>query len=307
MIAAADWTAWTCAVRVAVTDPSALDRAREATAAVMAAVDRAASRFRSDSELAALGAAAGSWTAISPLLTELLTAALRAARLTGGDVDPTVGGSLCGLGYDRDLALVSPEGDLAVRPAPGWRTVELDVPRHRIRVPAGTQLDLGATAKAQAADRAARAAARATGAGCLVAIGGDLAVAGSPPAGGWRVRVEEVTGDPDGPPTGPSTVITVYDGGLATSSVRARRWQRSGLQLHHVVDPRTGLPPVSTMRTVSVAAGSCTDANIVSTAALVRGHDAESWLRALHLPARVVRLDGSVLTVGGWPAEERAA
>ena len=270
-------------------------------------MDRAASRFRTDSELAEVAAAAGSWTPISPLLADLLATALRAARLTDGDVDPTVGGSLCGLGYDRDLAEVTADGGLVVRPAPGWRTIDLDVPRHRVRVPAGTRLDLGATAKAQAADSAARAAARATGAGCLVAIGGDVSVAGRAPAGGWRIRVEDVTGDPAGPPTGPWTVVTVQDGGLATSSVRARRWQRAGRQLHHVIDPRTGLPPASTWRTVSVAAGSCIDANTVSTAALVRGTGAVPWLRASGLPGRLVRVDGQVLTVGGWPTEERAA
>ncbi|SFK98074.1 FAD:protein FMN transferase [Geodermatophilus ruber] len=307
MIAAADWTAWTCAVRVAVTDSTALDAARAEVTAVMAEVDRAASRFRADSELAAVEASDGSFTRIGPLLTDLLAAALRAARLTDGDVDPTVGGSLCGLGYDRDLAEVSLDGGLAVRPAPGWRTIELDVSRHRVRVPAGTHLDLGATAKAQAADLAARAAARTTGAGCLVAIGGDVSVAGPAPAGGWRIRVEDVTGDPSGPPVGPWTVVTVREGGLATSSVHARRWKRGGMQLHHVVDPRTGLPPVSTWRTVSVAAASCTDANIASTAALVRQASAVPWLRARGLPARLVRADGALLTLGGWPAEERAA
>ncbi len=307
MIGTADWTAWTCAVRVAVTDHTSLDEARRQVTAVMAEVDRAASRFRPDSELAAVEASAGAWTTISPLLADLLATALRAARLTDGDVDPTVGGCLRGLGYDRDLSEVSADGDLDVRPAPGWRTIELDEPRARVRVPAGTGLDLGATAKARAADLAARAATRSTGSGCLVAIGGDVSVAGPAPAGGWRIRVEDVTGDPAGPPGGHPATVTVRDGGLATSSVHARRWQRDGRELHHVVDPRTGLPPTSTWRTVSVAAASCTDANTVSTAALVRGAAAVPWLRRAGLPARLVGVAGEVTTVGGWPPEERAA
>jgi FAD:protein FMN transferase len=307
VIAAADWSSWTCAVRVAVTDGAALEAARAQVRSVMADVDRAASRFRDDSELATVAASDGAWTPISPLLTDLLATALRAARLTDGDVDPTVGGSLRGLGYDRDLAEVSPTGDVAVHPAPGWRTVELDTARSRVRVPAGTSLDLGATAKARAADLAAEAAAQATGAGCLVAIGGDVAVAGSAPAGGWRIRTEEATGTPSTPATGSWAVIAVQDGGVATSSLTTRRWQRGGRQLTHVVDPRTGLPPVSTWRTVSVAAASCTDANTASTAALVRGPAAVPWLHTIGLPARLVGVTGEVLTVGGWPAEERAA
>jgi thiamine biosynthesis lipoprotein len=102
-------------------------------------------------------------------------------------------------------------------------------------------------------------------------------------------------------------VVTIVDGGLATSSIRARRWRRGGLDLHHLIDPRTGLPPVAAWRTVSVAAGSCVDANTVSTAAIVRGHRVWPWLRGIRLPARLVTEDGQVLTVGGWPADQEAA
>jgi thiamine biosynthesis lipoprotein len=305
VIAAADWTAWTCRVRVAVTDPAALDEARAAVTDLMSGVDAAAGRFREDSELAALDRAGGRWTPISPLLTRLLAVGLRAAELTDGDVDPTVGGPLARLGYDRDLPGVGP-GVLVAEAAPGWRAVDLDAGGCRVRVPAGVQLDLGATAKAWTADSAARAIARRTGSGCLVSIGGDIAVAGRPPEGGWRIRVEDVTSHPDEPAAGPATVVTIHDGGLATSSVSARRWKRDGVWLHHLLDPRTGLPAAPAWRTVSVAAGRCLDANIVSTTAIVRGHRVWPWLRRVRLPVRLVAADGAVLTSGGWP-EERAA
>jgi len=306
VIAAADWTAWTCRVRVAVTDPAALDEARELLTDLMADVDRAASRFRNDSELAALDGADGAWAPISPLFTELLAVALRAARLTDGDVDPTVGAALCGLGYDRDVEEITADGVVVAVPAPGWRAVELDKAGCRVRVARGVRLDLGATAKAWAADTAAGAITAATGSGCLLSIGGDIAVAGLAPAGGWRIRVEDVTGHPDAAPSGPSAVVTIYDGGLATSSVRARRWQRDGLWLHHLIDPHTGMPPVPAWRTVSAAAGTCVDANVLSTAAVVRGNRIWPLLRTARLPVRLVTADGQVLTAGGWP-EERAA
>ena len=303
---AADWTAWTCRVRVAVTDPDVLDEARQLVTDLMEDVDLAASRFRDDSELAALDRADGAWTPISPLFTELLAVALRAARLTDGDVDPTVGAALSGLGYDRDVREIAADGIVVAVPAPGWRSIELDQGNCRVRLEPGVRLDLGATAKAWTADTAAGAITAATGSGCLVAIGGDVAVAGSPPAGGWRVRVEDVTGDPDAAPAGPATVVTIADGGLATSSVTARRWQRDGLWLHHLVDPHTGMPPVPAWRTVSVAAATCVDANVLSTAAVVRGNRIWPLLREARLPARLVAADGHVLTAGGWP-EERAA
>lgn len=307
MIATADWEAWSCRVRLAVTDPATLDEARDLLTATLAAVDDAASRFRADSELARLDTADGRWVPISPLLTDLLGVALRAARITDGDVDPTVGAALCGLGYDRDFARIDPAGTVVTAAVPGWQTIELDDAAHRVRVAPGVRLDLGATAKAWTADSAAAEIARRTGAGCLVSVGGDIAVAGPAPDHGWGVRVEDVTGDPDRPATGPYAVVRISDGGLATSSTRARRWQRGGLELHHLVDPRTGMPPAPAWRTVSAAAGSCVDANIVTTATIVRGRDAWPWLRQVGVPIRLVTVDGEVLTVGGWPQEAAAA
>lgn len=307
MIAASDWTAWTCRVRLAVTDPAALPEGRRLLADLMDDVDLAASRFRDDSELAALDRAGGAWTSISPLFAELLAVALRAARLTDGDVDPTVGAALAGLGYDRDVEEIRAGGVVVAVPAPGWRAIELDDENYRVRMAPGVRLDLGATAKAWTADTAAGAITAATGSGCLVSIGGDIAVAGVPPAGGWRVRVEDVTSDPVAAPTGPATGVTIAEGGLATSSVTARRWQRNGRWLHHLIDPHTGMPPVPAWRTVSAAAGTCVDANVLSTAAVVRGTGIWPLLRTARLPVRLVTSDGHVLTAGGWPPDERAA
>jgi thiamine biosynthesis lipoprotein len=307
--AAADWTAWSCRTRLVVADPAALGAARAALVTDLDDVDRACSRFRPDSELAAVEAAAGRWVPIGPLLAELVGVALDAARRTDGDVDPTVGSALVALGYDRDVGELGAVGGAvpALRAVPGWQAVELDAGAGRLRVPRGVHVDLGATAKAWTADRAARRIAERTGAGCLVSLGGDIAVAGPAPEGGWRVRVEDVAGDPAAPPTGPSAVVTITEGGLATSSTQARRWTRGGLQLHHLVDPRTGLPPAPAWRTVSVAAGSCLDANTVSTAAIVRGDAVWPWLREVGLPARLVTVDGQVRTAGGWPEERTAA
>ena len=140
----------------------------------------------------------------------------------------------------------------------------------------------------------------------LVSLGGDIAVAGPAPAGGWRVRVQDVTGSPDDPPVGPYALIAIRDGGLATSSTSARRWQRGGDVLHHILDPRTGWPAEAVWRTVSVTAGTCADANTASTAAVIRGRAALGWLAKLGMPARLVDSTGVVFTVAGWPDEEQS-
>ena len=302
--ASASWRALGTLVQLLVTDPRCLAEARRLLTADLAEVDLACSRFRADSEICSLRMVKGRPVRISPLLAEAIAVALRAASLTDGDVDPTVGAAMSAVGYDRDFELVQRTGlplALTVRTVPGWREVHLE--GRSLTMPAGVQLDLGATAKAWAADRSAARIAARLGCGVLVSLGGDIAVAGSVPEGGWRIRVQDVTGSPTDPPAGPYALIAIRDGGLATSSTAARRWQRGGDVLHHILDPRTGLPAEAVWRTVSVAAGTCADANAASTAAIIRGRRALGWLAQLGLPARLVDTTGVVFTVAGWPDE----
>ena len=251
-------------------------------------------------------------------LAEAIAVALAAAEWTGGLVDPTVGGALHGLGYDRDFAAL-PQGAAgqAAPPepgyVPGWQSVRLD--GRRLRLPPGVKLDLGATAKGLGSDRAARAAADCVpGGGVLVSLGGDIAVAGEAPRGGWPVLVSDEP-EPQGrepavrgarqvcaPEEPPGQQIRLAAGGLATSSIRCRQWRRGGRTLHHIMDPRTGLPAAGPWRMASVAAANCAEANAAATAAIVAGEQAADWLTAQGLPARLVAHDGSVRLLGGWPA-----
>jgi thiamine biosynthesis lipoprotein len=288
-----------------VTDRRSLELAYGLLAGELLAVDMACSRFRPDSELWRVNHAGGHPVGIGPLLTQALATALTAARITDGDVDPTCGQSLARLGYDRDFAQARRDTTaLAAPPAPaaGWRTVELDTQRRTVRVPDAVMLDLGATAKALAADRAAARIHTAVGCGVLVNLGGDIRVAGQPPAGGWRVGIlDDLAGAPAAR-TEPSQAVIIRDGGLATSSTGARAWRRGKARMHHIIAPGTGRPADSCWRTVSVAAATCVDANTASTAAILRGERAPRWLDELHLPARLVRHDGTTVIVGGWPA-----
>lgn len=303
---------------VAVADPARLASARAAVQRTVEAFDRACSRFREDSELMGLNAAAGEAVQVSSLLLDSVMAALRAARITGGDVDPTIGEALIALGYDRDFDAVGADdavgagGSVGVRSSveglrpvsivsvPGWRAVQVNLHSATIRLPSGVRLDLGATAKALAADRAASAAREAAGCGALVSLGGDVAIAGCAPPYGWRIRV---TDDHRAGVDAPGQWIALRSGGLATSSTTVRRWQAGGATVHHLLDPRTGGPARGAWRTASVAAGSCLDANIASTAAIVRGEPARSWLQSLDLPSRLVDVNGNACHLAGWPSD----
>jgi thiamine biosynthesis lipoprotein ApbE len=313
--ASATWEAFGTNVVLRSTDAAAIADVRAVVQRELDAIDRACSRFRADSELSRVNCAAGRSTRVSPRLIEALGVALRAAELTGGDVDPTVGRSIELAGYDRDWRLLAPApagaGEDGGRRAPsaqaivarmraGWRGIVVDHASHSVRIPRGVRLDLGATAKAWAADRGARVAAEAGGCGVLLSIGGDIATSGPAPEAGWRILV---TDDHRSDHSAPGQTIAIRCGGLATSSTAVRRWGRGGRAMHHIIDPRTGAPVRATWRTVSVAAATCTDANIATTAALVRADAAVQWLAAMGLPARLLDWDGSVTTIESWPAE----
>ncbi len=299
----AQWSLWSTTARVVVTDPTRLGAARALVEGVCADVERAASRFRPDAEIAALPRAGGRPVAVSSTLAALLAVALDAARRSAGDVDPTIGRTLADLGYDRDLRELPTDGGpvrVTVRSRVSWRDVELG--DGYVRVPPGVELDLGATAKAWAADRAAAlvAASLEPGAagsvGVLVALGGDIATAGPAPTGGWRVLVQDGPGEP-------ADVVTLPAGtALATSSTLSRRWTRDSRVLHHIVDPVTGMPAQPVFRTASVAAPSCVEANTLSTAALVRGSGALTLLARSGRPSRLVTAGGEVVRLAGWPA-----
>lgn len=303
----AAWTVWGLDASVTVTDPSVLDDARAIVETVLDDVDRACSRFRDDAEVSASSIRRGRPTPISPMLATLVDAALDAARASHGAVDPTVGHRLVALGYDRDLeSLADPAGPVD----PARRFERSRFAAHRahagmvrrqgdlLTVPEGVLLDLGATAKAVAADLAADVVAARTGSGVLVELGGDIATRGAHPAGGWQILVD------DGPGRPRAKIAVTGDCGVATSSTLHRRWRDAdGVDRHHIIDPRTGMPAEELWVTVTVAARRCVDANTASTACIVDGRDGADFVASTGLPARLVSAEGVVTVLGGWPED----
>lgn len=318
MTTARTWSAWSCTVRLTVTDYRVLDRACADLRELMDRVDRVASRFRDDSELMRVNRNAGTLVPVSPLFTELLDVALVAAEETGGATDPTLGAEVIAAGYDTDIAAVRARtAPLTTIPSPArpdgpsgretgptpiragrWRSVRRVERFGMVGVPAGVALDLGATAKAWTADRAATTIARRYGCATLVEIGGDLRAAGKTERP-WLIEVAERAGD-----TG--VLVTLTHGGLTTSTRTVRRWPGPSGEAHHVIDPRTGLPAAGPWRTASVWAPTAVRANTFSTAIVATGEAAETRLRLAGHPARLIGATGAVRELGGWP-ERRAA
>ncbi|HEV2452259.1 MAG TPA: FAD:protein FMN transferase [Streptosporangiaceae bacterium] len=290
------WTALGARVQLVVTDPARLEQGRDLLTADLAAAVAACDALTPGSELDTLnrrqtespadGSGPVRSVPVSPLLAEAIAVALRTASLTNGDLDPTAGSD------DASAATL-------LRPVPRWHQIHLDPGSRLLQLPSGVRLDLVPTARAWAADRAAARLASALSCGVLVGLGGDIAVAGPVPRGGWRIRIQEASGEP---PRGPYTIVAIRDGGVATSATAARRRRNGTDLLRHISDPRTGLPAAPFWRAATVAAASCTAASAAAATAMIRGRHALEWLSSLRLPARLVGLDSRVYTVGGWPA-----
>jgi thiamine biosynthesis lipoprotein len=306
--ATTSWRALGTTATVVVDRDDALSRASEILRNRLERFDDACSRFRADSDLTRACTSDGAPVRVDPLLLRAVEIAIDAAEQTGGLVDPTLGAALRRAGYDATFELVQRRTSWRVAPPPAaeharWRHVRIDESRRTLTVPRGVELDLGATAKALAADLSAGAIAEELGCGTLVCLGGDVAVAGTA-SQSWIVRIADDHATPldaEGP------VVCLQRGGLATSGSAVRRWRTDTGEAHHLIDPRSGRPAREVWKTVTVAAETCVAANVASTAAYVLGETAIGWLAERGLAARLVSAGGELRHTDAWPLRAEAA
>lgn len=279
-----------------------LARASREVEALFAAWEQALSRFRDDSELAALNRAAGRPVAVSELLFAAVATALDAACTTGGLFDPSLLEDLIRVGYDRSFEAVGarvPAGTGSPRGGGGWRGVRLNRAAQTIALPPGCALDLGGIAKGMAVDASLELLGALGIETALVSAGGDLAVRSPRPGSRtWPVAVGE-----DG-----YEIVRLAAGAFATSSSLRRRWLQGDRQRHHLLDPRTGEPARGGLCEVTVAASTCAQAEVAAKAIFVLGPSLGPAFAKRHgLAARLIQEDGRRLTAGPWPADDRIA
>lgn len=251
-------------------------------------LDRLASRFRSDSELAKVNAHPGQWVEVSWGFVAVLTAALDAARITGGLVDPTLGRAIKAAGYDRWAGQSTPTRAQSHRGT--WRAIGIRPGRARaqVRVHEDTELDLGSIGKAWLADRLASTVRRA-GHDVCANMGGDIRVIADTP---WTVWSESAV------PGRSIAPVDLVDGALATSGIGKRAWKGG----HHIIDPRSGHPAQTPWRSVSAVAATAVHANAAATAGVILADEGPAWMDRHRLDARFVSHDGAI-TTGRWPQE----
>jgi thiamine biosynthesis lipoprotein len=264
------------------------------------AIDAACNRFEPTSEISRLNAAGAGTHSISDTLELALDGALHAARVTDGLCDPTVLPALLALGYDCDFdELQRRDATLArtlVKPL-GLGAVVLDRARHNVTLSPLCQLDLGASAKALVVDLVANDVKESGG--VVVEIGGDVAVRGKNGPDPWAIGISETLVS-----SGHEPKVCLEHGGIATSSTTARTWRIGSQTANHIVDPRTGSFANGIYAVATVSAESCLTANAFATAALLWGEDAGFHIGQAGWSARLVRHDGVVEFVGGWPRED---
>ena len=227
------------------------------------------SRFASDSEIGGINRNAGEWVVVSPLTYELLADAEAAFRVTEGLFNPFMGHILQEIGYDRSFELL--KQDASPSGAAGWKgnpavkmkqavqyqadgtlPLEMDPRRQAVRLHSGFSLDMGGFAKGWTAQRAADGLMAKGVRHGLIDAGGDVVLWGREPKQGvWGIGVA----DPKG--TGEDIADLWVEGltAMATSSVVKRSWRdpNNGV-VHHIIDPRTGVPAMSDLLQVTVLA-----------------------------------------------------
>jgi thiamine biosynthesis lipoprotein len=263
-------------------------------------VEAEMSRFRDDSALSRINAAAGRGPQpVPPRLWTVLAAGFRAAAETDGLFDPAVGQTMGRIGYDRSYERITATEDVEDAPAAApasWRRVRLNHQDHSVSLPGDLALDVGGIAKGWTVDNVARALS-ALGP-VLVDAGGDLRAIGTVDGERWLVGVQDAfEAERD-------CGLFRLEGALATSSVGGRRWKRGGRMLHHLVDPRTGTSADTDLRAVTVHARDAVPADVAEKVALILGSAAaRAYILNRGLAAFVVDASGRETIVGSFPFE----
>jgi thiamine biosynthesis lipoprotein len=273
------------------------------------AIHRALTRFDPGSELSLLNAHGGEWVAVSDTLLEGIQAALYAAQLSDGLVDPTLLGGLERAGYAMSRVGIAPaplaealacapaRAPAASDPTAVWRRIQVDQHEQAVRLPRGVRLDLGGSAKGMAVDLAARMLA--TNPAFAIDAGGDIRI------GGMQAtpRTVEIAHPQAG---GPVRRLTVTAGAVATSGLRTRVWGNEGGFAHHLIDPASGLPAWTGVIQATALAPTALEAETLAKMALLRGPHAGRV--ALERYGGVLILDnGKPILVGNLDAGSESA
>jgi thiamine biosynthesis lipoprotein len=262
-----------CELRVETGDATLAAKIAEVAEAEARRIEAKFSRYRADSMVGKINSGGHQGLIVDAETAYLLDSAHEVYEASDSLFDITSGVLRNAWRFDGSDRLPSAEKVRDLLTLVGWSKVTWRSPE--IILPAGMEIDLGGIAKEYAVDRALAAAFAIAALPMLVNFGGDLRVSG-PRSGGiaWNVAIESV--EESGTMAG---MLHLSHGALATSGDARRFLLRDGIRYGHILDPRTGWPVRNTPRSVTVAAGTCIEAGLAATLAMLQGHDAEAFLK----------------------------
>ena len=260
-----------CEVLVSERDRGLAERIAARVAGEAARIEAKFSRYRPGNVIDAINTSHGRAVVVDDETGRLLDYAAQLFELSDRKFDVTSGVLRRAWRFDGSDRVPSRAAVEALLPLVGWQRVRWH--GREITLEPGMEIDFGGIGKEYAVDRAA-ALVRPLSERCLLNFGGDLLALG-PQAGGrpWRVGVESLS---RGGAAAKEIELTV--GALATSGDTHRFLHKNGKRYGHVLDPTTGWPVEGAPRSITVAAPVCTQAGMLATLALLRGHEAESFL-----------------------------
>jgi thiamine biosynthesis lipoprotein len=264
-----------CEVLMEVDDRQDAERILSIVSTEARRVENRFSRYLPDNIVHTINRGAGAPIEVDDETGRLLDFAAELHRLSDGKFDITSGVLRAVWTFDGSDRIPSPESVDKVREHVGWERVGWD--GRRIRLEPDMEIDLGGIGKEYAVDQAARLVSKEFQVSCLINFSGDLVVtrprADRKP---WRVGIEA----PDSPIPKATRLIQLTAGGLATSGDSKRFLLKNGVRYGHILDPTTGWPIANAPRSITVAAGTCVQAGMIATLAMLQGAEAKTFLEA---------------------------
>lgn len=231
---------------------------------LLSALDSQLSVTRPGSPVAQLNAAGQG--ALPESACELLKQTMALSRETGGALDPAIYSIVSLWGFTAETQHVPTEAEITeAKAAAGLSHVALD--GNTVTLSDGCQLDFGAVAKGYAGQLCAGLA-KDAGVAAVLTLGGNVQTVGTKPdRSDWQIGLA----DPDDPASSLGVIQLSGSWAVVTSGDYQRYFEENGVRYHHIMDPATGYPAASGLRSVTIVAQDGLRADGLSTALFVMG------------------------------------
>jgi thiamine biosynthesis lipoprotein len=249
------------------------------------------SRYQKDNLLWQINHANGAAITVDSETAHLLDFADQCFQLSDGYFDITSGCLRRAWTFDGSNNLPSEESVNALLPFIGWQKVRWKKDHEKntqLQMPAGMEIDFGGIGKEYAVDSVLRLLSAQTNVPILVNFGGDLAVTGARKNGApWQVGIESLdVNEHNNQPMNKQAdkILEISAGALATSGDSRRFLIANNQRYGHILNPFTGWPIIDAPRSVTVAGSNCIQAGMLATFALLKGKEAEEFLKEQGVP-----------------------